>query len=155
MRFSVLSQLLSGIVCCCCFLTLSVTAQVKRPLTLDDQHKFVDVNDPQCSPDGKWIAYSLSTTDTKEDKRNTDLWMVSVDGKENIQLTTSTESESRPKWSPDGKLLAFLSSRPGKAKGNQVWVLDRRGGEARQVTDVKHRLVSRFQATAAHYAGTR
>jgi dipeptidyl aminopeptidase/acylaminoacyl peptidase len=140
MRFSVLSQLLSGIVCCCCFLTLSVTAQVKRPLTLDDQHKFVDVNDPQCSPDGKWIAYSLSTTDTKEDKRNTDLWMVSVDGKENIQLTTSTESESRPKWSPDGKLLAFLSSRPGKAKGNQVWVLDRRGGEARQVTDVKHRL---------------
>jgi len=139
MRFSVLSQLLSGFVCCC-FLTLSVSAQTKRPLTLDDQHKFVDVNDPQCSPDGKWIAYSLTTTDTKEDKRNTDLWMVSVDGKENIQLTTSTESESRPKWSPDGKLLAFLSSRPGKAKGNQVWVLDRRGGEARQLTDVKHRL---------------
>lgn len=114
--------------------------QAKRALTLEDQHKFATVADPQCSPDGKWVAYSVSTTDVKEDKRDTDIWMVSVDGKENIRLTSSSESESRPKWSPDGKLLAFLSSRPGKAKGNQVWVLDRRGGEARQLTDVKQRL---------------
>ena len=59
-------------------------AQTKRPLALDDQHKFLDVSDPQCSPDGKWIAYTVSSTDVKEDKRDTDLWMVSVDGKENL-----------------------------------------------------------------------
>jgi len=118
----------------------------KRNLTLDDQHKFLDVGDPQCSPDGKWIAYTLSSTDVKEDKRDTDLWMVSVDGKENIRLTSSDQSESKPKWSPDGKSLAFQSSRPGKTKGNQVWLLDRRGGEARQITDIgnKHRLSDFF-----------
>ncbi len=118
----------------------------KRNLSLDDQHKFLDVGDPQCSPDGKWIAYTLSSTDAKEDKRDTDLWMVSVDGKENIRLTSSDQSESRPKWSPDGKSLAFASSRPGKAKGNQVWLLDRRGGEARQITDIgnKYRMSDFF-----------
>ena len=73
------------------FLTLAavaalLTAQTKRPIALDDQHKFLDVADPQCSPDGKWIAYTLTTTDTKEDKRDTDLWMVSVDGMQ-IRLT--------------------------------------------------------------------
>jgi dipeptidyl aminopeptidase/acylaminoacyl peptidase len=133
---------LVGILCASC---LFAQAQ-KRNLTLDDQHKFLDVGDPQCSPDGKWIAYTLSTTDVKEDKRDTDLWMVSVDGKENLRLTSSDQSESRPKWSPDGKALAFLSSRPGKTKGNQVWLLDRRGGEARQITDIgtKYRLSDFF-----------
>jgi dipeptidyl aminopeptidase/acylaminoacyl peptidase len=135
MRSYVLTALLGGALA-----SAQSGASSRKPVTLDDQHKFLDVADPQCSPDGKWIAYQVSTTDTKEDKRDTDLWMVSVDGKENIRLTSSSESESRPKWSPDGKLLAFLSSRPGKAKGNQVWILDRRGGEARQVTDTKHRL---------------
>ena len=118
------------------------TPAAKRALTLDDMHKFLQVGDPQCSPDGKWIAYTLSTTDTAADKRDTDVWMVSWDGSQNIRLTSSPESESAPKWSPDGKYLSFTSSRAGKAKGNQVWVLDRRGGEAQQLTDVKGRIGS-------------
>ena len=116
------------------------SAKPKRALNLDDMHKFLQVGDPQCSPDGKWIAYTLSTTDTTADKRDSDVWMVSYDGKENIRLTSSPESENAPKWSPDGKYLSFLSSRTGKAKGNQVWILDRRGGEAQQLTDVKGRI---------------
>lgn len=116
------------------------TPAAKRALALDDMHKFLQVGDPQCSPDGKWIAYTLSTTDTAADKRDTDIWMVSWDGSQNIRLTSSPESESAPKWSPDGKYLSFTSSRPGKAKGNQVWLLDRRGGEAQQLTDVKGRI---------------
>ena len=56
------------------------------------------------------------------------------------QMTSSADSESSPRLSPDGKYLAFTSSRPGKAKGNQVWLLDRSGGEAVQLTEVKGRL---------------
>lgn len=122
------------------FLTLSLSAQEARLITLDDMHAIKTVGDPRCSPDAKWIAYTLSTVDPKADKRDTDLWMVSLDGKENLRVTTSPDSESSPRWSPDGKYLSFLSSRPGKAKGNQVWVIDRRGGEARQFTELKGRL---------------
>lgn len=115
----------------------------KRPLSLDDQHKFVDVGAPQCSPDGKTIAYTLTTTDAAADKRDTDIWTISYDGKDNLRLTSSSEAEASPKWSPDGRYLAFTSSRPGpdpKVKGNQIWLLDRRGGEARQLTSFKQSL---------------
>src|SRR6185312_7557565 len=71
---------------------------------------------------------------------DSDIWMASLDGKTDLRVTTSPESESSPRWSPDGKFLAFTSSRPGKARGNQVWLIDRRGGEAQQLTDVKGRL---------------
>jgi Tol biopolymer transport system component len=67
-----------------------------RPLTLDDMHKFKDVADPRCSPDGKWVAYTLATTDTAAEKRDTDIWMASIDGKEEIRVMTSAEAET---WS--------------------------------------------------------
>src|SRR3954451_9502377 len=109
-------------------------------LKLDDLFRFRDVRDPQLSPDGQWIAYVVSTTDLKEDKSSTHIWLVSYDGKNDRQITFSQESESSPRWSPDGKYLAFTSSRPGKAKGNQIWLLDRNGGEAMPLTEIKGRL---------------
>ncbi|HTA85470.1 MAG TPA: S9 family peptidase [Silvibacterium sp.] len=111
-------------------------------MTLDDLFRLQDVGDPQVSPDGQWVAYTLSRVDTTADKRITDLWMVNWDGSQDIRLTYGVDSSSStPRWSPDGRYLAFEAERPGgKAKGTQVWVLDRRGGEARQLTDVKGHL---------------
>jgi len=112
----------------------------RRLLKLDDMHAFHDVRDAQISPDGKWVAYTLSSVDAAGDKSDSDVWMVSWDGSRQVRLTSSPESENAPRWSPDGRYLSFLSGRPGKAKGTQVWLLDRTGGEAQQLTDVKGRL---------------
>ncbi len=114
----------------------------RRLIKVDDMQRFHDVRDPQISPDGKWVAYTLNTVDTTADKSDTDVWMVSWDGAQNLRITSSPENETAPRWSPDGRYLSFLSTRPGKAKGNQIWLLDRNGGEAQQFTDFKGRLAS-------------
>lgn len=122
----------------CAALAQAQTA--RRPLKLDDLARIREVRDPQVSPDGQWVAYVFSTVDIKEDKANSHIWMVSFDGKNDRQMTWSQESETSPRFSPDGKYLSFTSSRPGKAKGSQVWLLDRNGGEAFQLTELKGRL---------------
>ncbi|HEY2907228.1 MAG TPA: S9 family peptidase [Vicinamibacterales bacterium] len=112
----------------------------KRPLSLDDLGRLKEVRDPQCSPDGKAVAFVVASTDVKEDKGNSHVWTIGFDGQGERQVTSSQDSESSPKFSADGKYLSFTSSRPGKAKGNQVWLLDRSGGEAFQLTELKGRL---------------
>src|SRR4029077_10647319 len=116
-------------------------AQSKRPLSLDDLGKLKDVRDPQCAPDGKSVAFVVHQIDVKEDKPGAShIWTVGIDGQGERQITSSTDSESSPRFSPDGRHLAFTSERPGKAKGEQVWLLDRMGGEAVQLTEMKGRL---------------
>jgi dipeptidyl aminopeptidase/acylaminoacyl peptidase len=74
--------------------------------------------------------------DTKEDKNHSDLWMERWDGTGNMQLTFGKDGASHPEFSPDGKYISFLSSRLGKAKGTQLWVLNRLGGEPEQFTEI-------------------
>ncbi len=104
----------------------------RAPLTIDDLFEMRAVGEPRLSPDGAWVAYTVTTIDAEADGRDTDIYMSPVGGGDEIQLTTSSESESRPRFSPDGRSLAFLSSR--ESEHTQVWLLDRRGGEARQLT---------------------
>src|SRR4029450_7124185 len=98
----------------------------KRPLGLTDVYNIKDVRDPQRSPDGKWVAYVVSRAIKDTDKNDSDIWMASWDGAQEIQLTFSAESESQPRWSPDNKFLSFVSSRQG-AKDGQLWLLNRPG----------------------------
>ena len=110
-------------------------AQERRLLTVDDLFALENVGDPRISPDGKWVAYTVSEMDAKKDVSDTDIWMSPIDGGPGVRLTTSDKGESSPRWSPDGRYLGFLSSRDGKK--TQVWLLPRAGGEAFRLTELK------------------
>src|ERR1700748_2111972 len=116
--------------------TLSAQVTPLRPMRPGDMYRLPAVSDPQVSPDGQWVSYTMSTIDSLKDSRNSDVWMSSWDGKEDIQLTSSPDGESRARWSPDGKWLSFVSSRQ-ESKGAQVWLMDRRGGEGKRLTELK------------------
>jgi dipeptidyl aminopeptidase/acylaminoacyl peptidase len=105
-----------------------------RNITIDDYFQIRDVSQPELSPDGQWVAYGVRTRMLKEDKNEQRLWAVSIHGGDPIPLTAEGVSSGHPRWSPDGKYLAFSSARNGGK--NQVWLLDRRGGEGQKLTDV-------------------
>lgn len=108
----------------------------RRPVTLDDFYALRDVEDVQLSPDGDWVAYTVSRVDEDADDWTSDVWVSSWDGRRRVQLTHTAESESAPRWSPDGRRLAFLSDRQDPERGTmQLWILPRDGGEAERVTD--------------------
>jgi dipeptidyl aminopeptidase/acylaminoacyl peptidase len=108
-------------------------AATPRPITIDDFFQIRDVSQPELSPDGQWVAYTVRTKMLKEDKNEQRLWMVSTHGGDAIPLTAEGVSSMHPRWSPDGKYISFLSARDGGK--NQVWLLDRRGGEAVRLTE--------------------
>ncbi|MGE0439283.1 MAG: prolyl oligopeptidase family serine peptidase [Gemmatimonadales bacterium] len=115
----------------------ALSAQARRRIVPGDYYRLKDVRNPVIAPDGQWVAYQVTTSDSGKDKRSSDLYQVSWDGTRTIRLTYTPESESSPKFSPDGRYLAFLSSRGDDEKGAQLWLLDRAGGEGERVTDVK------------------
>jgi dipeptidyl aminopeptidase/acylaminoacyl peptidase len=100
-------------------------------MTVDDLLAVKGVSDPHVSPDGKQVVYVLTEIDREANKSNSDLWLVPVAGGEPRRLTTAPGSDTHPRWNPDGKTIAFLSTRGGSA---QIWLLPVEGGEARALT---------------------
>jgi dipeptidyl aminopeptidase/acylaminoacyl peptidase len=119
-----------------CLITILVTVAHagQRVLAPDDYLKFADVTAPQVSPDGATVAYVVTTSDRDSDEPKDSIWLTNWDGTGHRQLTRG-ESASQAKFSPDGRYLSFVSARPADAK-SQIWLLDMRGAEPRQVTHV-------------------
>lgn len=105
-------------------------AQLRRPLTADDLDLLQTLSDPQVSPDGRWVAYVVTTNDREADEQRSAIWMVSWDGTQRLRLTNPASGTSKPRWSPDGRSLAYVASVAGSDK-NRLMLLDPRGGEAR------------------------
>ena len=122
----------SGLLLLMLGMALSADAQVpaKHPLAFDDLIKLHRIAAPEVSPDGKWVAYGVSTPDMEANRGVSNIWLVSTSGGDAIQLTQSGK-DSAPSWSPDGKTLAFLSGRDGTS---QVYVISMEGGEAKKLT---------------------
>ncbi len=128
-----------------------------RGITPEDYYGFEFLSDPNISPDGKLVAYVVTRIDRAQNRRISSIWMVTVDQRTDgnrapWQFTTSPQSSNSPRWSPDGKWLAFLSSRPsaepatGAAAAptapdqtrSQVYLLSLSGGEAKRITNLKN-----------------
>jgi dipeptidyl aminopeptidase/acylaminoacyl peptidase len=113
--------------------SLKAQEQRKRAITFQDLISMHRLSEPQVSPDGKWIAYAVSTPDLEANKSVRNIWIVSASGGQPKQLTRGG-TDARPRWSPDGKKLAFLSSRV--ENNPQVYWMNLQGGEANRVTSL-------------------
>src|SRR5579864_7975623 len=134
---------------------LSAIAQAKHPFTFEDMMKLKRVGDPQVSPDGKWVIFSVVDVDLAANTKTPHIWIVplnsdggaaapsrpaaqsSADSSAAERILIADQDSDRPRWSPDGKRFAFLSTKEG---GSQVWIADF-DGAAGTVT-ATHKLTS-------------
>src|SRR5437763_16705142 len=112
-----------------------VLSSQQRALTVDEYLALHVVGDPQLSPDGKWVAYTVTHSSLKENRGTTRIWLADVASGTSRQLTAGPGSDRQPRWSPDGRTLAFVSTRES---GAQLWLLNMggAGGEARRVSSL-------------------
>src|ERR1051325_1923264 len=101
----------SLVVMLCVAACASALANEEKRLTVEEALAFVDVSAPQWSPDGKWLAFTVTEWNRKEDRRDTHIYLVAATGGDPIRLTNGERGESAPQWSPDGTRIAFLANR--------------------------------------------
>ncbi len=106
-------------------------AQTKHAMTFDDLISMQRVSDPHISPDGKWVAFVLATPDKEANRNASNIWLIPAAGGATKQLTNSGHDNS-PRWSPDGKRVAFISSRDGES---QIYFVAVEGGEPTRLTN--------------------
>jgi dipeptidyl aminopeptidase/acylaminoacyl peptidase len=104
-----------------------------QPMTFDDFISLKRVSDPQISPKGDLIAFVVTEMNKEGNTSNSDIWIIPARGGEPWKLTSSPKGDSNPRWSPDGKKIAFISTRKGSP---QIWMIDPKGGEAFQHTTI-------------------
>src|SRR5205085_3209055 len=111
-------------------LVMPLSAADRRPVTVDDLMKVRNVGEAWINPDGDAVVYVLTVLDAEQGKYNSDLWLVQVKDRKTWQLTRAPGRDDTPRWSSDGKMIAFISDRSGKP---QVWLLPVQGGEAHKL----------------------
>jgi dipeptidyl aminopeptidase/acylaminoacyl peptidase len=126
LRSTVLSVILLAI-------AVPLHAQAPRAMTFIDLLNVPNLTDPQLSPDGRHVIYTLAQADWKANKRISHIWRINADGTEEIQLTSGTDGESGARWSPDSRSIAFLAKR-GTDEAAQIYLISTSGGEARALT---------------------
>ena len=103
--------------------------RAQSPFTFNDLVNVKRIGDPQLSPDGKWVAYTVGVVNKAENRTLTHIYVVKTDGSDQKQITNGDKSFSSPRWSPNGKLIAYVS-------GGQIWVMERDGGDRKQITKI-------------------
>jgi dipeptidyl aminopeptidase/acylaminoacyl peptidase len=109
------------------------SAQTPRSFTIDDLLKVRRVSDPQISPDGKTIAFTVADTDKAANKRVTQIYLLPTDGGDPRAITNEPQSSLSPRWSPDGKRIAFISARDGES---QIWTIEPETGTVKKITNI-------------------
>jgi dipeptidyl aminopeptidase/acylaminoacyl peptidase len=105
----------------------------KRPFDVNALLDLKRVSDPQLSPDGKWVAFTVQTVDVPANKKPSQIWIAPLSGGAPRQITSDGDSNQRPRWSPDSKRIAFISNRGG---ASQVWLMDPDGANPKAVTSL-------------------
>src|SRR5258706_14669210 len=104
-------------------------AAQRHAITIDSYLALKNVSDPQLSPNGRWVAYTIGTVSLQDNRTIARIWLAELATGQTRTLTQGPGSDRSPRWAPDGKSLAFISSRQG---GPQIWVLQLTGGEAQK-----------------------
>jgi len=130
-----LAAMVLGAACSLAHAAESATTPARRLLAVDDIYTLHDLSDPQLSPDAKWLAYTETRLDAQADESRSQVWMVPTAGGDPVPMTSPERSASSPRWSPDGRYLAFLAA-PDEDQKSQVWTLFLEGGEAVKRTAV-------------------
>ena len=117
-------------------MTDTPTTDTPRLTAADDLYRFNVPGDPQIAPDGRRVVFTVQRVERETEKKYTNLWLAEADGGRLRQFTHGKWADTQPRWSPDGRTIAFLSNR-GNEEQAQLYLIPVDGGEARPLTDLK------------------